>query len=587
MDTIQSVEPRSGSGVACVLAAIAGLAVASASAAPVYQPIALSNTTGPLGPNMGAGTAFTSATGAALAQASINNQGKVLFNGGIGAAGGPPFPGVTNIGVFGWHGGLNQMHALSGDLASDGIAYSTSLLFPNIKGGPAGGHYSFRETTNAAHTGNAGVETMAARVGMVMPGTGGATLNAVSTSPQTMLNDSGVIGFRGNLNTGTGVPLVTTAAGVNNSNGLWSGTPGSLQLRARAADATGIANVTLGTIDAGVGSALMDANGQFAFTGGLQSAVAGTIVTGVTNGNDAGVFSTRTGSLQVIARRGDATPAGLANEEFRTFSTLASNSTGRIAFQSVNRIRTGATTTTTGDAVLYTDVGGSLGEVVRQNQALPASTGIANANWGGFYSDLVMNNSGALAFKATGLGGTGVTTNVDNAGIFVRSSTGTISTIMQAGTPAVDAPGTIYSTSFQSGFNFNNAGQVAWVSNLADDPNIPGTAVWTDALAPAGEFGNNLALYATDASGAVCLVVRKNDLVTLAPGDTRRVRAFAVGATAGADDGRGEFMNDSGQIVVALTFSDFSSAIMLYTVPTPGSLALLGLGGLITARRRR
>lgn len=583
--------------VRAALVAAAGLAIASSAwASPIFNTIVLSNTDGALGPGMGSGVAFTSAVNAALSGAVLNNNGHVMYVGSTGAAGGPPYPATQNLGIFYWDGAASSMRALSGNLASDGVAYTTNLLFPNLKGGDV---YGFRETTTAAHAGWGASPALAARTNSVMPGTGGATLNAVSTSPQIMMTDSGMIGFRGNLNTGTGSPAVTITANINNQGGLWSGFAGSLFLRARNNDPTPIANVNLGIIDSGVGSAVMHNSGQFLFTTGLQSTVPGAVVTGA-SGNDAALASTIGGSLSIVARKGDAAPGtNVVNELYRTFANPAVNNAGHISF--VASMRVGATTT---DSAIFRNTGSGVGMAVRGTTAavlnpqalMPASTGFGNAYWGNFFSDVVMNSSGAVAFKGTGLvSGTGGATGTDglalttsnSGGIFTCSSSGVIRTIMQLGTPAVGTTGALYS-SFQSGFAFNNAGQVAWVSSLVDDPNIPGTAVWTDlGGAPPGEFGNNLALYATDPSGVTTLVFRKNDLYEVAPGDIRRIRAFAVGAAAGSEDGRSEWFNDYGHLVVTLTFADFSSAVVVAQVPAPASLALLGFGGLIASRRRR
>lgn len=581
-----------------ILACVAGLALSSAAfGSVVFQTIALSNTDGALGPGMGTGTAFTSASGAALAAAVCNNQDNVMFLGATGLTGGPPFPAVQNVGIFGWNGGGNVVRALSGGLASDGVAYTTNLNFPNIQGG---GNYAFRETTSAAHAGNGATVGVAGRTtpASTMPGTGGATLNAVSTSPQILANDSGMIGFRGNLNTGTGVPAVTSAANVNNQGGLWSGPAGGLVLRARNNDPTPIANVNLGIIDSGVAAAVMNNTGEFVFTGGLQSTTAGAVVTGAA-GNDLAVFRSSSTGVSVLGRKGDAAPGtNVPGEQYRTFANPGFNHAGHVSW--VSSMRVGSTTS---DSAIFRDVGSGVGMVVRGTttaalnvQALmPASTGFNNAYWGNIYSDVVMNGSGDLAFKATGLvSGTGGATGTDGAalgtsnsgGLFTASATGQIRCVMQLGTAASQATGAIYS-SFQSGFGFNNAGQAAWVSLLVDDPAIATTDVWTDVTAPSGQFGNNLALYCTNTSGAIELVLRKNDVIEVTPGDFRRVRAFAVAAAAGAEDGRAEFLNDAGRLAVSVTFSDFSSAVLYYTVPTPGATALLGLGGLVAVRRRR
>ena len=161
------------------------------------------------------------------------------------------------------------------------------------------------------------------------------------------------------------------------------------------------------------------------------------IPTGTSTGTDQALISTRSGSPQIIARRGSSAPTGVSGEAFKTIgaASIAAvatggatsfNDAGNVVFASSLRNSTGADTV----MGLFSDVGGSMSTIARGGNSLPASTGIANATWGTGFSSVMINHSGKIAFVATGLGGTGVTTS-SNAGIFT-SDGGIISKIGRA-----------------------------------------------------------------------------------------------------------------------------------------------------------
>lgn len=69
---------------------------------------------------------------------------------------------------------------------------------------------------------------------------------------------------------------------------------------------------------------------------------------------------------------------------------------------------------------------------------------------------------------------------------------------------------------------------------------------------------------------------------------------LAVGTNLNGIDGNGFFRNASGLTIGNFLPSDLRDAgdnsaisLRLYTIPTPGAAALLGLGGLLASRRRR
>lgn len=111
------------------------------------------------------------------------------------------------------------------------------------------------------------------------------------------------------------------------------------------------------------------------------------------------------------------------------------------------------------------------------------------------------------------------------------------------------------------------------------------------------------ALYATDLNGVLHNIARTGQLFDV--NDDPLVEEFReiVGLSAGADNerifgaggtslqsGGGTFFNDAGQLAFTATFTDGTSGVFVvstFTIPEPGSLALLSLGGVALLGRRR
>ena len=110
---------------------------------------------------------------------------------------------------------------------------------------------------------------------------------------------------------------------------------------------------------------------------------------------------------------------------------------------------------------------------------------------------------------------------------------------------------------------------------------------------------NDAALWAWDPLEGLFPVVREGDLVTLSPGDVRTVSTFSLATahqlvnmdnafwpigTGGVASG----LNDAGQLTFGLRFTDGTSAVVVTTVPAPGTLVgLVGAWALGANRRRR
>ncbi len=131
------------------------------------------------------------------------------------------------------------------------------------------------------------------------------------------INDVGEVAFIGYL-VGAGID-------VNNGVGIWTGQPGTIAPIARAGDPApgtlpgvvfGFSFNTPPTINAR-GDVVLFAN------------VSGS---GVSFGNDYGIWCFRSGSLGLIAREGNAVPGFATNVVFDTFAAQAANGAGQVAY---------------------------------------------------------------------------------------------------------------------------------------------------------------------------------------------------------------------------------------------------------------
>ncbi len=552
------------------LLALCGTAGVSLASLP-QQTIALTGTSGPAGPGIGAGVTFSGIGGQ---QPTVNNAGQVGFRGNASTAGTPQ-------GFWIHGGGANSNVALAGGAMPGGGTYTSGTSgIINSTHINASGEWAFRlgGTTGLFAT-NAATPTRVLLGGDTAPGTGGATYGASATG-MPFFNDAGQVGYIGTLTTGTGSPAVVATGATANNNAIWTGMPGATGLALRQNDAVlsldAGGNVRVGAFQNL--SMAMNGSGRYGIVSNLQ----GSVTTGTGAGSNSAMIATnRTGSLEVVARVGNAAPNALGAptaDLYRALSTAAVgfNDAGHVAFVSTLRDAAGAQTSTSS---LFTDSGsGVLRQVARNATPLPAIQGangseFAGALWGSM-SNAMLTGSDSLVFSASMTGVPTGTTNV----LLTMSPTDTFTKVARSGDVAIinGAPlgGDAFFTSFSNTAS-NAAGQIAFQAILN------GNGIF------GGPGGNNSAIFAYDPSGGTCLVARTSDLFEVAPGDLRQISAIGGIVTSGGQDGRLRNLSDNGKLAFQLDFTDGSSGVFLVTIPAPAALPLLGALGVVGARRRR
>lgn len=325
---------------------------------------------------------------------------------------------------------------------------------------------------------------------------------------------------------------------------------------------------------------------------------------GVDDTNDAGIWvQDDLGDLQKVARGGESAP-GTSELFDALFSSLAVNSSGKVAFASRVGSHPG---TSDGRAGVWSDAGGSGLELVARQQDLlptqqPAVVGqnilgvfLNDSGQVGFATLLsgaqvdltndigvfietpednlrllarkgddaphlagneilkgigvsLLNNAGYGAFTAV-LAGDGVDTSNDEV---IFSETGGLGTRLVAregqAAPGADPGLTLKKLTVNSGFEINNDDVVLFTA-LLDGPGITSE--------------NDQGIWAEIAPGEVELVIREGDELEVMPGEFRTVKSL---------ESSRHRLNDSGMVVVAAKFTDFSGGLFVISLPEPSLL---------------
>ena len=306
--------------------------------------------------------------------------GRIAFN----AAGDVAVRGILSdltTGIWAENSGNLRLVALAGDQAPGlgaGVEFSHlnspkmndagQLAFTASVAGPGISPSRARSLWMTA----AGTPQMVARQGDVAPGVdfgvrfAGGTLSAFAPFS---ISNSGHIAFQANLE----------GASVNDSNdvGIWSNASGLLELKARTGDQVpgDLPGVVFNSF--AVDSANPVAESQKSFSQNEDGRIAfwATLAgNGIDQSNDVSIWSERSGSLELIARRGDQAPGLPDGVSFQSFSpNVHLNGEGATAFVA----------TVVGDGVDFTnnrgiwvqDVTGDTQLVVRKGDPIEFSPG--------------------------------------------------------------------------------------------------------------------------------------------------------------------------------------------------------------------
>ncbi len=287
--------------------------------------------------------------------------------------------------------------------------------------------------------------TLVARSGDHAPGTpSGVNFNDFQTYAASLrLNDAGQTAFFTVLTGG--------AAGTNS--GIWSEGSGTLALVARSGDhAPGTPS----------GVNYFELNSRFVMNDAGQTAFSASLTgSGVDSTNGGGIWSEGSGSLALVARRGDhapGTPSGV--NYLYMFSTPGLNDAGQTAFK--NSL-TGSGVDATNDVGVWSEGSGSLALVAREGDHAPGTP--SGVNFSSLINgEPVLNNAGQTAFK-TNIIGSGVDATNDT-GIWSGGS-GNLALVAREGDHAPGTPSGVSNGDFNgTSLVLNDAGQIAFAHGL-------------------------------------------------------------------------------------------------------------------------
>ncbi len=342
-----------------------------------------------------------------------------------------------------------------------------------------------------------------------------------------VFSDTGHLSFHASITDG-----VTTTAGF----GVWSGPPEALSLAVRIGDPA--PDVGEGVLfDMIREMPLLNSTGQYFFSSYLSG-------DGITFANDEAVWSGSPAGFVLVAREGDPADGVGAGIDYDYVYAKSLSATGLVAF----------TGTLEGSGVGSGNKRGAWAGapdnpllVVRQDD--PAAGAPAGVKYN-YPNRILINQAGQVLVNAS-LKGTGV--DSDNNTASWIGPPGNLQMIVREDDHAPGAPSDVKFSGISSG-PLNGQGQTVFINYLRG--NI------TSA--------DDRALYGTDASGRLCLLVREGDEIEVLPGVTHTVISIYLLSTEGnGEDGRPTPFNDAGQVAFMATFDDGSRGIFAVTIPNP------------------
>jgi hypothetical protein len=229
---------------------------------------------------------------------------------------------------------------------------------------------------------------------------------------------------------------------------------------------------------------------------------------------------------------------------FTGFDKAAINNAGQLAFEA-GLLGPGASSSN--NQGIWTGLPGALQLLAREGDHAPGTaTGVVFSDALSEVNPLpIINGAGKVLFEH-GLSGPGVT-SANDIGLWAGTP-GNVALVIREGDPLPSVgPGVT--------LNFF----------VGDEPtlNAAGQTVFQAAF---GGAQAGIGLFAQDASGALQLIVRDGQVISLAPGVARTVETISAFSNTGNQDGRTSYFNDAGLLAFNVTFTDDTSAILVSDV---------------------
>ncbi|HMB70794.1 MAG TPA: T9SS type A sorting domain-containing protein, partial [bacterium] len=466
---------------------------------------------------------LASLTGAAV----TSGNDRAIVAGAIGSLGAPAREGDVAPGTAPLPGGPGTYwdNILAPVIASTGsIVYHAGL----VSVGASGGIFAGIAPDLSVADGNPAAGTTASYSFFSRP--------AISTT--------GEIAFAAEL-FGTGI---TTA----NDRGLWAGPASAPALVAREGDPA--PGVGAGVIFADLLISVpfdrphINAPGRVPFWGRISGPG---VVAGV---NDEGLWIGGGPGASLLVRLGDPAPglpAGVVFSQLSWVPTL--NDAGEVAFH--GRV-SGPGITPANDTGIWSGAPGSLMLVARTGDPVPGAPGDV---FGSLDLAPLLNGAGDVAFLGTADPPAGFPSR---EGIWCGTP-GSVTNAMLQGDPAPGAPAGMEFLGGLAGFVLAPTGQVAFYTTAFDPLTfVTASGVW-----------------ATDPAGVLTPVLLGDETITVRPADDRTVANGFGGITlaegSAGEDGWQHGFNASGDLAVAVVFTDGTAGVLVMHLGPPGAVSAL------------
>jgi hypothetical protein len=516
-----------------------------------YRTVAVS---GQQAPGVPDGAVFAGSSPAFFNQALINNAGQVSFTAILQEGAG----GVTSDNRSGvWSGDVDGLSlvARSSDQAPNALDGALFAAFSTLRFNDAG-QTAFIAILAADSGGvdiynnegiwseGSGTLSMVARSGAPAPGTStGVVFDRFSSLIPFALNEAGQVAFRTNLR-----PFQAGGVTFDNWQGLWSNSSGSLELLARQGDqALGLPN---GVTFEEIRSFRLNDAGQVLLNNEFDGA-------GI-QPSDYGTWLLGPGTPGLVSLRSDPVPGEPATTTYWRRISGFDDSDQLYQIAIVQREVGGISQI---DGSLWLVQTGGLTPLVQNGAPAPGlPPGTVFQNDANSIEQFTFNNENLVAFEARF---SPSTTLGSNKAIWAGDPSDLSLVVLGADPP----PGTPDNTLFLSFDNLtlNALGQVAFTAQLA----IVFGGVSSD---------NDRGVWATDLLGQLHLIAREGDLFEVASGDMRLIDGVGIGSS--------QSFNDSGTLLLSLSFSDGTSGIFTAIVPEPGTFTVIMLVSPALLRRR-
>lgn len=485
-------------------------------------------------------------------------------------------PSVSSSGIVAWGGALAGVPAVNNQAAF--VATSSS---------------------NIAIAGQSGTAAPGGPAGATLDLNGGS--NGFQTA-SVRINGSGTVSF---------VSLMTGGGTVPNTNnwGVFAGpASGSVSMIARSGQQ--VQGAAAGTTTGATFANGVPVVGDTVYFG--SSTVGGDTVSGT---NNSVITRSTSNAFTTLVRQGNASPAG-GNYASVSNPTLQANASGQLLFSSSPAL------------YRYDPISG----VTVLHATGQAAPGTAGATYGGSAQvfSANFNNQGQAIFTSSLTGGDVVGTT-NNTGVFISGNSGT-SLLWRNGSAAPGVAGGTFLSTNSIGYMLSNSGSVALPASLVQGGAITAandSGIW---LGGAGSFSlvvregdavptlnatfgalgnvalsvnaldqlvftasmvssdtnlnNKTALVGYSASSGVFPIAYAGESLEVTPGVFKTISSFGIARGHNADGGSLGF-SDTGVLAVRVTFSDTTSAIVSYVVPSPSVIVLGALAVPFAMRRRR